>query len=41
MRQNHSDVVHPKTVGLYGVLKDNPVPDKEELRNIFHGKNKD
>lgn len=39
MRQNQRDEIHPKTAGLYGVLKDNPVPDKEELRNLFHDKN--
>ncbi|WP_428770364.1 DUF6364 family protein [Treponema sp. HNW] len=27
-----------KTASLYGIFEDNPIPDKRELRSLFHEK---
>ena len=34
-------ILSPEASSLYGVLQDSPVPDKTEMRTVFHGKNPD
>ena len=41
--QKESDIedLSSKTKNLYGILSDNPIPDKKELRRAFHEKSID
>jgi hypothetical protein len=31
--------LNPKTINLYGLFQDSPIPDKKQLRKNFHEKN--
>jgi hypothetical protein len=36
-QKNNTDI-NPRINKLYGIFEDNPVPEKKELRKIFHDK---
>jgi acetyl-CoA carboxylase alpha subunit len=38
-KQNNDNKVNPRIEKLYGIFEDHPIPDKKELRKMFHDKN--
>jgi (p)ppGpp synthase/HD superfamily hydrolase len=37
-KQNNDYNVNPRIKNLYGIFEDQPIPDKKELRKMFHDK---
>ncbi len=37
-KHNNDKNVNPRIENLYGIFEDQPIPDKKELRKMFHDK---
>lgn len=37
-KQNNKNNINPRVNSLYGIFENKPIPDKKELRKMFHDK---